>query len=131
MLKRGRILDLCPREESHALAITRFSEPSVLNNLRHGEPVAVPRPPPLFDSSLNAIRILQNTPSKGCVLQYWCPREESNLYYEIRNLASYPLNDKGYTALRSPVPRSAGLGLYCFVAILSARPVIFKSRTNR
>ncbi len=25
----------------------------------------------------------------------WCPREESNPHYEIRNLASYPLNDKG------------------------------------
>ena len=25
-----------------------------------------------------------------------CPREESNLDYKIRNLASYPLNDKGY-----------------------------------
>ncbi len=25
-----------------------------------------------------------------------CPREESNLYYEIRNLASYPLNDEGF-----------------------------------
>ena len=24
-----------------------------------------------------------------------CPREESNFYYEIRNLASYPLNDEG------------------------------------
>lgn len=24
-----------------------------------------------------------------------CPREESNLDYKIRNLASYPLNDKG------------------------------------
>ena len=23
----------------------------------------------------------------------WCPREDSNLYYKIRNLASYPLND--------------------------------------
>ena len=28
----------------------RFSEPSVPNDLRHGEPIAVPRPPPLFDS---------------------------------------------------------------------------------
>jgi len=25
-----------------------------------------------------------------------CPREESNLNYKIRNLASYPLNDEGY-----------------------------------
>ena len=25
----------------------------------------------------------------------WCPREESNLDYKIRNLASYPLNDGG------------------------------------
>jgi hypothetical protein len=25
----------------------------------------------------------------------WCPREESNLDYKIRNLASYPLNDEG------------------------------------
>ena len=25
----------------------------------------------------------------------WCPREESNPYYEIRNLVSYPLNDEG------------------------------------
>lgn len=24
-----------------------------------------------------------------------CPREESNLYFKIRNLVSYPLNDKG------------------------------------
>ncbi len=24
-----------------------------------------------------------------------CPREESNLDYKIRNLASYPLNDEG------------------------------------
>lgn len=27
-----------------------------------------------------------------------CPREESNLYYQIRNLASYPLNDEGIIA---------------------------------
>ena len=25
----------------------------------------------------------------------WCPREESNFDYKIRNLASYPLNDEG------------------------------------
>lgn len=30
-----------------------------------------------------------------------CPREESNLNYKIRNLASYPLNDEG-------VPRGEG-----------------------
>ena len=24
-----------------------------------------------------------------------CPREDSNLNYQIRNLASYPLNDRG------------------------------------
>ena len=29
----------------------------------------------------------------------WCPREESNLYCKIRNLASYPLNDKGFYRL--------------------------------
>ena len=26
---------------------------------------------------------------------FWCPREESNLNYELRKLASYPLNDGG------------------------------------
>ena len=25
-----------------------------------------------------------------------CPREESNLYYKFRKLASYPLNDEGF-----------------------------------
>jgi hypothetical protein len=30
-----------------------------------------------------------------------CPREESNLDYKIRNLASYPLNDEGVSSLRS------------------------------
>ena len=31
------------------------------------------------------------------VFVYMCPREESNLNYEIRNLVSYPLNDEdGY-----------------------------------
>ena len=29
-----------------------------------------------------------------------CPREESNLYYELRKLASCPLNDEGYNILR-------------------------------
>ena len=29
------------------------------------------------------------------IFYFWCPREESNLNYKIRNLASYPLNDKG------------------------------------
>ena len=29
------------------------------------------------------------------------PREESNLYYEIRNLASYPLNDEGIIGVRA------------------------------
>jgi hypothetical protein len=28
-------------------------------------------------------------------VSFWCPRQESNLHYEIRNLASYPLNDEG------------------------------------
>ena len=26
---------------------------------------------------------------------FWCPREESNPYHELRKLASYPLNDEG------------------------------------
>ena len=34
---------------------------------------------------------------------FWCPREESNLYYKIRNLASYPLNDEGSAAILSRV----------------------------
>ena len=29
-----------------------------------------------------------------------CPQEESNLYYEIRNLVSYPLNDGRDTRYR-------------------------------
>ena len=43
-----------------------------------------------------------------------CPREESNLNYKIRNLASYPLNDEGSSrvaasALRPAMgPRRAG-----------------------
>ena len=28
-------------------------------------------------------------------VRFWCPREESNPYYKIRNLVSYPLNDEG------------------------------------
>ena len=28
-------------------------------------------------------------------IPYWCPREESNFYYGIRNPVSYPLNDEG------------------------------------
>ncbi len=31
----------------------------------------------------------------GLQFPFWCPREESNPHYEIRNLASYPLNDEG------------------------------------
>lgn len=30
-----------------------------------------------------------------------CPREESNLDYKIRNLASYPLNDEGICACKT------------------------------
>ena len=32
-----------------------------------------------------------------CRFSFWCPREESNLDYELRKLASYPLNDGGVT----------------------------------
>ena len=30
---------------------------------------------------------------------FWCPQEDSNPYYEIRNLASYPLNDEGVNSI--------------------------------
>ena len=37
-----------------------------------------------------------------CLLQnhlvrLWCPRQESNLHHDFRKVASYPLNDEGYT----------------------------------
>ena len=35
------------------------------------------------------------SPRKKSRSPIWCPQEESNPYYEIRNLASYPLNDEG------------------------------------
>lgn len=38
----------------------------------------------------------------------WCPREESNLYYKIRNLASYPLNDGGASPKRNYCVTGAG-----------------------
>ena len=49
----------------------------------------------------------------------WCPRVESNHDYEIRNLASYPLNDKGgqilvlsaRIELASPDPQSGVLSI--------------------
>ena len=84
---------MCPREESHAHAIACFSEPSVPNDLRHGEPVEVPPTP-------SAVRFLANgkpftyLQRKTCK-RFLCPREESNLDCKIRNLASYPLNDEG------------------------------------
>ena len=29
------------------------------------------------------------------LIGFWCPREESNPYFKLRKLASYPLNDEG------------------------------------
>ena len=36
--------------------------------------------------------------SKSRKVLSWCPRQESNLYFKLRKLASYPLNDEGVFA---------------------------------
>ena len=37
---------------------------------------------------------------------FLCPREESNFYYKLRKLASYPLNDEGEILLPYQNPAS-------------------------
>ena len=49
-----------------------------------------------------------------------CPREESNLYYKIRNLASYPLNDEGRSSLCNAILL---IGQVCEVLVLRIQAV--------
>ena len=58
--------------------------------LRHGK---TPVFPTLFPGSIPKAQNNKNRNKFG--FYYLCPREESNPYHEIRNLASYPLNDEG------------------------------------
>ena len=55
-----------------------------------GDAYASPRPPLVFDS-----RVEKNKTAHKGPFRFLCPREESNLDYEIRNLAFYPLNYEG------------------------------------
>ena len=41
-----------------------------------------------------------------------CPREESNLHYKVRNLASYPLNDEDGVASKIPIDDSKIGGVF-------------------
>ena len=52
---------------------------------------------PLASQAVGLLRGQSKTPCFGVFVL--CPREESNLDYKIRNLASYPLNDKGFFKL--------------------------------
>lgn len=51
-----------------------------------------PRSPSLAPAFDSCVALLRNA---SCQFNA-SPREESNLYYKIRNLASYPLNDEGF-----------------------------------
>lgn len=44
---------------------------------------------------------------------FWCPREESNLNYKLRKLASYPLNDEGKRVMFDIVRCFAHAGKGC------------------
>ena len=85
---------LCAHEEANIASRYKsnslLENPPVFNTFLHGEPVAVPRPPPLFDSSW-ADKIFHA--KNGVEKFHLCAHEESNLNYGIRNPVSYPLND--------------------------------------
>ena len=46
----------------------------------------------LFDSCVYSAKALYSGTHS---LTFMCPRQESNLHYKLRKLASYPLNDEG------------------------------------
>ena len=54
----------------------------------------------LVAESANSADKLREADQNSLTFPFWCTCEESNLNYKIRNLVSYPLNDRCPTSPR-------------------------------